>query len=69
MDLIVQQTSFKEMKKNSTVNYSTIPADIMDHSVSAFMRKGQCLRGTGLGAGVGAGAGLSPAGPALWLGL
>ncbi|XP_004774021.1 sulfotransferase 1A1 [Mustela putorius furo] len=40
VDLIVQQTSFKEMKKNSTVNYSTIPADIMDHSVSAFMRKG-----------------------------
>ncbi|XP_047568682.1 sulfotransferase 1A1 [Lutra lutra] len=40
VDLIVQQTSFKEMKKNSMANYSTIPADIMDHSISAFMRKG-----------------------------
>lgn len=51
MDLIVQQTSFKEMKKNSMANYSTIPADIMDHSISAFMRKGECLCRTGIGAG------------------
>lgn len=40
VDHIVQQTSFKEMKKNSMANYSMIPTEIMDHSISAFMRKG-----------------------------
>lgn len=40
MDHIVQQTSFKEMKKNSMTNYTLIPPEIMDHSISAFMRKG-----------------------------
>lgn len=40
VDHIVQQTSFKEMKKNSMTNYTLAPPEIMDHSISAFMRKG-----------------------------
>ncbi|XP_004622274.2 sulfotransferase 1A1-like [Sorex araneus] len=40
VDYIVEQTSFKEMKKNSMSNYIDIPTELMDHSISPFMRKG-----------------------------
>uniref|UniRef100_A0A3B1K3Y6 Sulfotransferase n=1 Tax=Astyanax mexicanus TaxID=7994 RepID=A0A3B1K3Y6_ASTMX len=41
IEKIVQLTSFNSMKDNPMANYTFIPKIMFDHSVSAFMRKGE----------------------------
>lgn len=36
----VQHCSFNSMKDNQMVNYTLVPAEIMDHNKGAFMRRG-----------------------------
>ncbi|XP_045140194.1 sulfotransferase 1E1 isoform X1 [Echinops telfairi] len=37
---ILNRTSFQEMKKNPTTNYTALPEELFNHKVSPFMRKG-----------------------------
>ncbi|XP_060636553.2 sulfotransferase 1 family member D1-like [Anolis sagrei] len=40
VEKIAHLTSFKEMSQNPMANYTSIPKEVMDHSISPFMRKG-----------------------------
>ncbi|XP_075035090.1 sulfotransferase 1B1-like [Mixophyes fleayi] len=41
VERIYRHTSFQTMKENPMANYSSVPSNILDHSLSPFMRKGE----------------------------